>query len=99
MQSPHPILALALAWLAAGCGAPGDPVAGAAVYDTYCTSCHGDDGTLGLDGAVDLTEHIPEHTDAQLRDVIRNGDGDMPPQTSDETEIADCIAYLRETFP
>lgn len=83
-------------------GTGGDPTAGQAVYSTYCAACHGDDGKLGLEtGGVassDLTAEVPELSDDELHDVIMNGEGAMPAQTSDETEIADCIAYLRETF-
>lgn len=83
-------------------GTGGDPTAGQAVYSTYCSACHGDDGKLGLEtGGVassDLTMEVPELSDDELHDVIMNGEGAMPAQTSDETEIADCIAYLRQTF-
>jgi mono/diheme cytochrome c family protein len=80
----------------------GDPVAGATVYTTYCTTCHGDDGKLGAPTgkttAADLTVEVPEQSDAELETIIMDGYGVMPPQTSDPTEVADVIAYLRETF-
>ena len=83
-------------------GTGGDPDAGQAVYTTYCSACHGDDGKLGLEtGGVassDLTVAVPALSDDELHDVIMEGEGAMPAQTSDETEIADCIAWLRQTF-
>lgn len=77
----------------------GDPVAGEEVYTTYCVACHGADGTLGVDGATDLTVEVPELSDDELHDVIADGYESMPAQTTDETKIADCIAYMRELFP
>lgn len=100
-------LSLILAFGIAGCaggktddtGSGGDPVAGEEVYTTYCVACHGEDGALGVDGAPDLGDEVPEQSDTQLHDIIANGYGTMPAQTSDETKIADCIAYMRETWP
>lgn len=81
----------------------GDATAGAEVYSGTCEGCHGPDGTLGVEiggeASADLTVEVPEQTDAQLTDIISNGYGTMPAQSLSETEIADCIAYLRATFP
>jgi len=83
--------------------ATGDAAAGATVYANLCVSCHGADGTQGTPvngtASADLTFEVPDNDDASLHDTIANGYGDMPAMTQDETEIADCIAYLRETFP
>ena len=81
----------------------GDPVAGEALYTSKCTACHGADGQLGLDvggvQATDLTFSVPLTTDDNLMVIIRDGIGNMPAQLSDETEIMDTIAYLRQQFP
>lgn len=89
--------------LAIGCGGEkGDAVAGADVYGVACVSCHGPDGDLGVEtngvAASDLNEEVPESSDAELADVIQNGEGEMAATGLDDTETADVIAYLRETF-
>jgi mono/diheme cytochrome c family protein len=68
-----------------------------------CAGCHGPDGAGGIDISgtlsADLRDEIPEMTEAELEDVIKNGDGAMPPQYDDPQDLADVIAYLVETFP
>lgn len=85
------------------CGGSGDPVAGADVYAATCATCHGADGKLGVQTAgipaPDLTVEVPGLSDAELTDISQNGVGVMPGQGTDDTETADLIAYLRETFP
>jgi cytochrome c551 len=82
-------------------GIEGDPLRGEELY-AACAGCHGPDGAGGIDigGELssDLRDEVPEMTDAELGDVIENGDGTMPPQYDDPQDIADVIAYLRETF-
>ncbi len=88
------------------CGSPdysnGDASAGASVYASACESCHGADGAAGVavDGvaAADLQFETSDQTDDELADVILNGAGAMPAQTLTDTETADCIAYMRQTF-
>jgi cytochrome c551 len=92
-----------LVWLAACAGggsdfSSGDAAAGADVYASTCQSCHGEDGTAGVGGASDLNVEVPEKSDDELAEIIQNGVGDMPAQNLDDTETADVIAYLRETF-
>jgi mono/diheme cytochrome c family protein len=81
----------------------GDPVAGEAIYSGTCAGCHGADGTLGTDiggvQATDLTFSVPLTTDDNLKMIMRDGIGNMPPQLSDDTEIEDTLAYLRQQFP
>ncbi|MFN0016130.1 MAG: c-type cytochrome [Saprospiraceae bacterium] len=35
-----------------------NPLDGKAIYRKYCVTCHGSDGTLGLNGAGDLTKSV-----------------------------------------
>jgi mono/diheme cytochrome c family protein len=82
-------------------GIEGDAVRGEQLFAT-CAGCHGPDGAGGIDigGTLssDLRDEVPEMTEAELEDVIKNGDGAMPPQYDDPQDIADVIAYLLETF-
>ncbi len=88
------------------CGTPdysnGDAVAGADVYASTCESCHGADGKLGVEvggtPAADLTFETGDLGDDELARVILEGEGTMPAQALDDTETADCIAYMRATF-
>lgn len=79
----------------------GDAARGEDLY-AACTGCHGPDGAGGIDIngtlSTDLRAEIPEMTEAELEDVIKNGEGTMPPQYDDPQDIADVIAYLLETF-
>lgn len=74
----------------------GDATAGAAVYASSCAGCHGDNGNDG--SAADLTAEVPEKSDADLEDIIQNGTGNMPAQGLEAQDLADLLAYLRETF-
>ncbi len=81
----------------------GDATAGAEAYAGSCEGCHGADGTLGVEiggsPSSDLNVEVPEKSDAELTDIILNGYDNMPAQSLSEQEAADCVAYLRETFP
>ena len=90
-----------LTLLLSACAHDPDPAAGAEKYDLFCSSCHGADGTAGVqvDGvaATDLAV-TASLDDATLATVIQDGYLAMPPQQLDDDETADVIAYLRETF-
>jgi mono/diheme cytochrome c family protein len=73
----------------------GDLVKGQAIHDDTCMvpACHG-----GGNG-VDLAEHIPEHTNAELREVIESGTELMPAQTQlSEQDVTDVMTYLRSIY-
>lgn len=101
------LTALALAFALVACkdkagddtgGLTGDPDAGAEVFSSTCAVCHGADGS-GIEGSgSDLNEEVPEFSDAELENIIQNGYEEMPPQGLTDQELADVIAYLRETF-
>lgn len=82
--------------------AGGDATAGAEVYAASCESCHGADGRLGVEvngvAAADLTFETNALSDDGIADAILNGVGEMPAQGLDDTETADCIAYMRANF-
>jgi cytochrome c551 len=73
--------------------AKGDATAGETVFSSTCAACHGADGTGG--SGPDITG---EANASDLADIIKNGEGDMPPQDLTDTEIADVIAYMQATF-
>jgi len=75
----------------------GDATAGAALYASNCAGCHGADGT-GVSGP-DLTSGLVSGmSDGSISDVIANGAGSMPAITSDDQEVADIVAYLRQEW-
>lgn len=93
-------LCLALAPLACDEGGGDDETAeadldnGKAIHDGTCmvAACHPANG-------IDFVEHIPEHTDDELREIISMGEGMMPAQTQlSDQDITDVIAYLREIY-
>lgn len=92
------IFSLALGALV-GCGGKGgDATAGATVFTDVCVACHGANGE-GIEGySPAMTEEVPEKTDAELESIILDGYEEMPAQALSDTEVADVIAYLRETF-
>lgn len=49
---------------------------GIAVFNSYCTSCHGADGKLKLAGAKDLT--VSTLTPDQVKSLLENGKNAMP---------------------
>lgn len=77
----------------------GDPVDGAAVYASRCSTCHGDDGDGGrgptLGGGVVAAE-FPDPADQVA--VVTNGRGTMPSFRTRLTpeEIAAVVEYTRE---
>ena len=85
----------------------GDASAGATEFSNVCAVCHGADGTGETGVAPSLVDAVPEYThDSELSDIILNGFDEanpdyptMPPQDLTDQQVADVIAYLRETFP
>ena len=92
--------------------APGDPTRGAAVYATYCASCHGTDGRGGqkassiVDGSF-----LALIDDQELRTIVIAGRpelgapdwrSDVPGRPMTAQEISDVVAWLashRPNFP
>ncbi len=85
---------------------------GAALYQTFCAGCHGDDrkGIVDTGNALNNTAFIAERSDEELLTVIRvgrpkNAPGNltgftMPPSGGSpdltDAEILKIIQYLRE---
>ena len=97
------VLVLALFACGDNKDASGDAANGATLYGATCQGCHGADGKQGtvIGGAAssDLTVEVPEQSDSELTSVMLDGYEEMPSQFTDAQDAADCLAYLRETFP
>ena len=83
-----------------------DAEAGKKVFETYCVTCHGTGGKG--DGLAGKTLNPPPRdftdfnvmsglTDDQLKAIIKNGKGGMPPwsATLKDEDIANVIFYVR----
>jgi cytochrome c6 len=68
---------------------------GAQLFSMHCTLCHGKDGTLGMNGAKDLTRSVL--TKEEMLAIVTNGKGVMMPYknalTKDELEAV--VAHVR----
>ena len=92
-----PILAVlaSSALLAPEAWSKDDPAAGATLYATHCTACHGAD-RAGIPGAFPaLTDVAKRLQPVQIKEKISKGGGLMPPfpQLSPQ-EIDDIASYL-----
>jgi len=90
----------------------GNPERGAAVYKTYCESCHGPDGTGGPKGS-DITNNsfLALVSDQGLRTIAIVGRpelgapdwrGNVPGKPMSDQEVTDVVAWLiskRAEFP
>lgn len=90
---------------------PGDPVKGAAVYQSTCAACHGADltGIDGLGKPLAPSEYVTDHTEEELAAFIAvgrpagdpdNTQGvDMPPKGGNpsltDQDLRDVSAYLK----
>jgi mono/diheme cytochrome c family protein len=73
----------------------GDPAAGATVFATNCSICHGSDGHGGA-GGPDLRTMPKAKTEAGAIEQVTNGGGGMPAfgGALSEEEIDDVAAYV-----
>ncbi|WP_369944691.1 cytochrome c [Xanthomonas medicagonis] len=83
--------------LATAAWAKDDPTAGAQLYATHCTACHGAD-RAGVPGAFPaLTDVGKRLQPAQVKEKIRNGGGLMPPFAQlSQQEIDDLASFLAQ---
>lgn len=87
----------------------GDPRAGAAVYATYCSSCHGLDGHGGSKASSIVDgSYLALISDQDLRTNVIVGRpefgapdwrGDMPGHAMSAQEISDAVAWLAAQRP
>jgi mono/diheme cytochrome c family protein len=108
---PWPVLLALLA----GVGCQRKEIAGSThaeakhLFDSICAKCHGADGRGGVPAAegqpaprnfCDAKFHAA-HSDADLKKVIREGKGPMPPFAAlfDETQTALLVEYIRGFNP
>ena len=69
-----------------------DPAAGAQLYATNCTACHGAD-RAGIPGAFPALTDVGKRLEsAQIKEKIRNGGGLMPPFPQLSQQDVDNIA-------
>ncbi|HEY2717068.1 MAG TPA: cytochrome c [Solirubrobacterales bacterium] len=73
----------------------GDPEAGATVFATNCSVCHGEDGHGGA-GGPDLRTMPKAKTEAGAIEQVTEGGGGMPPfgDVLSEEEIQNVAAYV-----
>lgn len=78
-------------------GLSGDAAKGKTLYDQDCASCHGADGKGTPRGDTLVSDHVKNHSDGELADVIIDGDGSMPAYGTDysDQDIADVLAHIR----
>ncbi|GDX79879.1 hypothetical protein LBMAG42_16900 [Deltaproteobacteria bacterium] len=97
------LLALAALSLSTGC-LFGDSDNGQYVYQSYCQSCHGVDGSGGIDVGIgpdtgyyatggsgfsaNLKVRVPQLTDEAILKVLRDGYKGMPSQFSEDDDQA-----------
>ena len=81
----------------------GDPVKGAAAYQTYCASCHGPQGTGGSAGSIVDPNFLTMVSDQGLRTTVVVGRADLgkpdwrsnlPGRPMSAQEIDDVVAWL-----
>jgi mono/diheme cytochrome c family protein len=71
------------------------------IYKQKCAICHGPDGKSQTVmaknlGAPDLTsEKVQSVSDAEIKDVLENGKGKMPPPKLDPKSIDVMLKYVR----
>jgi len=88
---------------------PGDPSRGAAVYVTYCSSCHGPEGRGGKKaGSIIDGSYLALISDQDLRTNVIIGRpelgfpdwrGDVPGKPMSGQEISDVVAWLAAQRP
>lgn len=74
----------------------GDATAGGTVYSNNCAGCHSADGSGG--SGPSLIAEVPELSDDEITTAVLEGKGGMPSFDLDDQEMADLLAYLRDSF-
>lgn len=78
---------------------PGEagPEGGAAIFQRQCGECHGEHGEGGGGGAPSLMK-LGAKPDGELREILKNGKGLMPPQAStwSDDQLAAVLRYVKQ---
>lgn len=101
MKRMLPVLLLFAVSVSLNCLA--DSTAAAALFKSKCAMCHGPDGmgntTMGQKLGIKSyqTPDIQKQSDAELKNVISNGKGKMPPNKSLTPEqVGGLLKYVRQ---
>lgn len=65
---------------------------GKALYEATCSSCHGNDGKLGLSGALDLT--ASQMDEAGIKEIILKGRNAMPAAAVNDEQAQAISQYV-----
>lgn len=76
--------------------APGEMEAGMALYNAYCTTCHGENGDAGLSGASNL--RLTKLTKEEKESYIRIGKGSMPGFSALSAAEINAIILYTDSF-
>lgn len=70
----------------------GDTAAGEKIAKQTCAACHGGD----LTGAIgpDLTKVGSKYSEDEIKNIIKKGRGDMPPQSLSDEDINAVASWL-----
>lgn len=70
---------------------------GAVLYSTYCSPCHGDDGT-GTNAGPNIIPELGRHDDSFITDVILNGHDEMEPVDVTAEQAQAIVDWMRANF-
>lgn len=72
-----------------------DLAIGKSTYYKYtCNTCHGDDGTMGFQGAKNL--QVSQIADDEIKNIVKNGKGMMKPAEGiSDTELKYLVSYVK----
>lgn len=78
---------------------PGGKTSGARLFSTNCTLCHGKDGTMGINGAKDLT--LSQLSKDEMIALVSNGKGAMAAYKNvlSKSEIEAVVEHVRSLKP
>jgi mono/diheme cytochrome c family protein len=83
----------------------GDPAAGAAIYTSFCQTCHGASGEGVAGTGPAMTERIPPLSDAQIvKSIVEGTEGSgnfgpmAPVNVGSDQSIADVVAYVKQEW-
>jgi cytochrome c oxidase cbb3-type subunit 3 len=87
---------------------PGDTALGHNVFTTFCSSCHGSDGSGGRAGSIVDTSYLALVSDQHLRTLTITGmpalgapdwRGNVPGKPMSDADVTDVVAWLAAQRP